>query len=325
MKRLPFILVGVACLTFAVTGCNTGKKQSGADSLSADSVNTFANMDNKDTLAVDSFGYAYANSDSTIQCTIYVDYPQGDDSLSQAVKAFIGEQLCSMYVPYSYGSDDNIEDKDNFVPIHKEYPRYQGSVLKGQKMIDYYGKGSVKFLKETMKDLKSHPGDDDDDDKISLCCNVEVRKITETPTYITYAMNTYTEMGGPHGSYTYYAMNISKLTNKPIEKCIDSTQTKAMQGILKKGIEQCYKENGETDFKISDIYSYLDPTGGKKGNQLIPLPASTPYIDKDSLCFTYQQYEIAPYSDGIISFNVALKDVLPYLRKEVKDLVVVRK
>lgn len=54
-------------------------------------------------------------------------------------------------------------------------------------------------------------------------------------------------------------MNISKLTNKPIEKCIDSTQTKAMQGILRKGIEQCYKENGETDFKISDIYSYLIP------------------------------------------------------------------
>ncbi len=315
MKRLPIFLLSAAALAFAATGCKNTPQKSGADSLATDSVDSLVNTD---TLVVDSFGYVYNNADSTIECVISVDYPRGDDSLSQAVKAFIGKELCNMYLPYSYGSDENLEDKDNFVPVHKEYPNYKGSVLKAQKMIDYYGKGSVKYMKETMKDL--HENVDNDDYRVNLCCSVSVRKAVETPTYITYYMNTYTEMGGPHGSYTWYAVNISKLTNKPIEKAIDSSKTKALQGILIKGIEQYYKEAGEEDFKISQLYTYLDPVG-EKPNKLIPLPVSTPYLEKDSLCFIYQQYEIAPYSDGLVSFNVALKDIKPYLRKEVQDLI----
>lgn len=318
MKRLPILLLGIAALTLAVAGCKNTSQKSGVDSVATDSFGSFSKVMSGDTLTVDSFGYVYHNSDSTIECVIAVDYPRGDDSLSQAVKAFIGKELCNMYLPYAYGSDENLDDKDNFVPIHKEYPSYTGSVLKGQKMIDYYGKGSVKYLKETMKDLKKDM--DDDGERINLCCSVSVRKAVETPTYITYYMNTYTEMGGPHGSYTWYAVNISKLTNKPIEKAIDASKTKALQGILRKGVEQYYKEAGEEDFKLSDLYSYLDPTGEKSTKQ-IPLPASTPYLEKDSLCFVYQQYEIAPYSDGLVSFNVALKDIKPYLRKEVQDLV----
>ncbi len=312
MKRLPIVLLSAAALTFAATGCKNTPQKSGTDSLSTDSVA------NTDTLVVDSFGYVYNNADSTIECVISVDYPRGDDSLSQAVKAFIGKELCDLYLPYGYGSDENLEEKDNFVPVHKEYPNYKGSVLDGQKMIDYYGKGSVKFMKETMKDLRETM--DEDDYRVNLCCSVSVRKAVETPTYITYYLNTYTEMGGPHGSYTWYAVNISKLTNKPIEKAIDSSKTKAIQSLLVKGIEQYFNEDGEGDFKISDLYTYLDPTEEKPVKQ-IPLPALTPYIEKDSLCFVYQQYEIAPYSAGLVSFNIALKDIKPYLRKEVLDLI----
>lgn len=154
MKRLPILLLGIAALTLAVAGCKNTSQKSGVDSVATDSFGSFSKVMSGDTLTVDSFGYVYHNSDSTIECVIAVDYPRGDDSLSQAVKAFIGKELCNMYLPYAYGSDENLDDKDNFVPIHKEYPSYTGSVLKGQKMIDYYGKGSVKYLKETMKDLK---------------------------------------------------------------------------------------------------------------------------------------------------------------------------
>ena len=305
MKRLPVILLGATALTFAMAGCKTSTQKSEGDSLATDTVDTLKTIEAPDTLVTDSFTYSYYNADSTVQSTIYVDYPQGEDSLSQAVKTFVGKQLGELYVPYSYSEE---------AEALKQYPRYKGSVLQGQKMVDYYGKGAAKYLKEQLDEMKSEY-------KEYMCSDVKIRKVAETSTYVTYAMSAYMAVGGAHGSYTSYDLNISKLTNKPIEKVIDSSQTRAVQKILQKGIESYFKECGEEDFQISSIYEYLDPTGEKGKNNLIPLPASTPYIEKDSLCFVYQQYEIAPYAAGLVSFNVALKDIKPYLRKEVQELV----
>ncbi len=306
MKKLPIMLLGTIALTFAVAGCKTSPQKQAADSLANDSVDSVVTDVAPDTLASKVFSYAYYNADSTLQSTISVDYPQGDDSLSQAVKAFIGKQLGALYVPYHFS-----EEAD----ARRDYPRYKGSVLQAQKMLDYYGKGAAKFLAAQQAEI---PGDD----KPHVCSDVKIRKVAETSTYLTYLMQSYDEVGGAHGSSTSYELNISKLTNKVIEKAIDSSQTRALQNILKKGIAQYFKECGDEDFKISSIYEYLDPIGEKGNNNLIPLPANTPYIENDSLCFVYQQYEIAPYAAGLVSFNVALKDIKPYLRKEVKDLIV---
>ena len=309
MKRLPVILLGTVALTFAMAGCKTSTQKSDGDSLATDTIDSLNHVNVPDTLATDSFTYAYYNADSTVQSIIYVDYPQGEDSLSQAVKAFIGKQLGELYVPYSYSEE---------AEALKQYPRYKGSVLQAQKMVDYYGKGAAKYLKEQQDEANNEASRED---KAYVCSDVKIRKVAETSTYVTYAMSAYEFVGGAHGSYTSYNLNISKLTNKPLEKVIDTSQTRAVQKILQKGIERYFKECGEEDFQISSIYEYLDPTGEKGKNNLIPLPASTPYIEKDSLCFVYQQYEIAPYAAGLVSFNVALKDIKPYLRKEVQELV----
>ncbi len=303
------ILLGTIALTFAMSGCKTSPQKPASDSLATDSVDSLAPAEvaTPDTLVINKVAYTYHNADSTIQSTVLVDYPQGDDSLSQAVKAFIGKQLGELYVPYHYAEEEE---------ALKDYPRYKGSVLQAREMVDYYGKGAAKFLAEQQK-LIPVGGE-----KPSVCSDVKISKAAETSTYLTYLMNAYYEVGGAHGSYTCYYLNISKLTHKPIEKAIDSSKTRALQNILKKGIAQYFKECGEEDFDISSIYEYLDPIGEKGSNNLIPLPASTPYIENDSLCFVYQQYEIAPYAAGLVSFNVALKDIKPYLRKEVRDLIV---
>ena len=303
MKRCPVILLGLMALSCAVVGCKTSPQKQDADSLANDSVDSLAAA--QDTMVTDSFGYVYYNADSTVHSTISVDYPRGDDSLSQAVRTFIAKQLLELYVPY------NNEDLDS--ASLKTYPRYKGSLCKAQKMIDFYGKGAAKFLKAQRKEYQG-------DDNPGFCSEVNIRKTAETATYVTYAMNGYYEGGGAHGSYTWYSINISKLTLKPILKAIDSSKTRALQKILQNGVAQYFE--GEEDFNLSSVYEYLDPMGEKGGKNLIPLPAYTPYIEGDSLCFVYQQYEIAPYSEGLVSFDVALKDIKPYLRKEVKDLIV---
>lgn len=307
MRRLPVISLGLVALTLAMAGCKTSPQKQGADTLANDSVDSLpAVKPVADTLAVDSFTYAYYNADSTVQSTVYVECPTGGDSLSQAVRAFVAKQLGELYVPYSYSEDESIT---------KNYPRYKGSVDQVQKLVDYYGKGAKLYLTDVQKESMV------DGEGPGVCSNVKIRKVAETSTYLTYQMSAYYQVGGAHGSSFSNHVNISKLTNKPIEKTIDSCKTRALQKILKKGVEHYFKECGDEDFKISSIYEYLAPTGEKGKNNLIPLPASTPYLEKDSLCFVYQQYEIAPYAAGLVSFNVALKDIKPYLRQEVRDLL----
>ena len=307
MRRLPVISLGLVALTLAMAGCKTSPQKQGADTLANDSVDSLpAVKPVADTLVVDSFTYAYYNADSTVQSTVYVECPTGGDSLSQAVRAFVAKQLGELYVPYSYSEDESIT---------KNYPRYKGSVDQVQKLVDYYGKGAKLYLTDVQKESMV------DSEGPGVCSNVKIRKVAETSTYLTYQMSAYYQVGGAHGSSFSNHVNISKLTNKPIEKTIDSSKTRALQKILKKGVEHYFKECGDEDFKISSIYEYLAPTGEKGKNNLIPLPASTPYLEKDSLCFVYQQYEIAPYAAGLVSFNVALKDIKPYLRQEVRDLL----
>ncbi len=303
MKRLPAILLGMIALAIVVASCKTSTQKSMVDSVVKES-NALASV--QDTLATERFCFVCYSADSTVQSTICVDYPRGNDSLSQTVKAFIGKQLGNLYVPYHF-SEEKVALRD--------YPRYEGSVLLAQKMIDYYGKGAARFLAAQQREF---PGSD----KPHVCSDVKISKVAETSTYVTYQMKAYDEVGGAHGSFTSYHLNISKLTNKPIEMTIDSCLTRALQQILQKGVEHYFKECGDEDFKISSIYEYLDLLGTNGSYHLIPLPTNTPYIEGDSLCFVYQQYEIAPYAAGLVSFNVALKDIKPYVRQEVKDLIV---
>lgn len=295
MKRLPFILLGIVALMLAATGCKNSSQKPASDSTAHDTLYTPSG----DTLVVDSLGYETYNADSTIHSSVSIDFPRGNDSFSKAVKECIGRELAKLYVPFVYDGKESL----------KSYPRYKGDVKQGQNMVDYYGKGAVKYLAVCQKEMGG-------DGLPQVCSEMEIKKIAETSTYVTYLLKTYCEVGGPHGDYIFYCINISKFTNKPIDKSIDESKTRALQKILLKGLRQYFEGDEE---EIAEVRSYLH--FDEDNNGIIPLPSTAPYLDKDSLCFLYQQEEIAPHAAGVIEFAVAYKDIKPYLRQEVKDLV----
>ena len=53
----------------------------------------------------------------------------------------------------------------------------------------------------------------------------------------------------------------------------------------------------------------------------LPLPGNSPYLSDTGMVFLYTQYEIAPYSSGIITFEIPFKDIRPFLTKEAKELI----
>jgi len=89
--------------------------------------------------------------------------------------------------------------------------------------------------------------------------------------------------------------------------------------MIRRGIVNYFHDCGETDANVSNINDYLMLPEESKG--MIPLPVNTPHVDKDSVSFIYQQYEIASYAVGLVNFKVALKDIKPYLTKEGKAMV----
>lgn len=58
----------------------------------------------------------------------------------------------------------------------------------------------------------------------------------------------------------------------------------------------------------------------KKGVTLVPMPETPPYIIEDKIVFLYQQYEIAPYVADKPEARIPIKELMPYLSAEFKQV-----
>lgn len=299
MKRLSFFAVALAAVAFAATGCkNSGNTQT-ADTLSADSVDSIETAVAPDTLVVRRVVFE-EKRDSAAECSFRIDVPTGSDEFSQVVRDFI-------LADFRPGNSSQTSGGNNTVCTFEET----------RQIIKSCGKRSLESMAEEYNAIAA----DRQEGGYSvppMSDSHEMYKVAETSKYVTYLIKGYTYMGGVHGSSFGNSVNISKVSRKPITQSIVSGKLKALQPILRKGVVRYMRECGMTEVNNINLNDYLLLSDESKG--LIPLPANAPYVDKDSLCFIYQQYEIAPYAMGLVSFNVSLKEIKPFLTKEVRDI-----
>lgn len=134
-------------------------------------------------------------------------------------------------------------------------------------------------------------------------CTVEVHiTVTSSQTYCYY--------GGAHGGVSGTGpITFLKSSGQKVDHFISPDAAKAMQPLLRKGLLRYYADCDEplTDTQLSERLQ-IEGT-------IIPLPRHSAYPNAtaDSLIFTYQQYEIACYADGMPSFTIAISDLAPYL------------
>ncbi len=250
--------------------------------------------------------YTYATKqDTTIECSAEVDFPRQNNALAKGVKEFIAKEFASLYLPY------NNEDP---VPT-AEYPLFQGSVDQPDALVKHYTDGTKRYFASLQKGMVEEgvePGW-----MPHFLSEVKVKKHEETSAYVTYGVSHNTYLGGAHGSYLYTETTLSKRSCRPLAQTVDTTKVMQMQDLLRKGVISYLKEGGvenvETDYKS---YLFLPEDGH------FPLPAFTPALTKEGVTFVYQQYEIASYAVGLVSFTVPYADIMPYLCDEAKALVV---
>lgn len=299
--RKTFYLTG-STLLLAVMLCSSNSCKQSAQPVSP-AADTVAVTTESDTLVTSPAFIYTTKKDSTIDCSFEVDYPQQTDSLAQGVKQFIAKELASVYVPYTASED-----------APKGYPLYKGSLDQCDALVKHYAEGSKRFFVAEQKETMSETTDREWIPRYH--CDVKVKKVEETAGYVTYGTGSEVYLGGAHGSYFYQETNISKRTHRALSQTIDTTKVRALQPLLRQGVisylKDCGVENAEKDYKS---HLFLPDDGH------IPLPACTPTLKKSGVEFTYQQYEIASYAVGLVTFVVPYDKIKPYLCKEALEVL----
>lgn len=248
-------------------------------------------------LETDSISYIN-DKDSLLSCEIIVDYPSSNDSFSLAVADYINKELAASCRLVAFDNSVNV--------------LYKGELKDGgRKMIEHYGREMSKYLGDFV-------GDDEEMGfySLSVSCDVSIRKVDDTPRYVTYETNSYSYAGGAHGSSTITNVNILKPSGKVLEYVVDTLRLEEMQPLLRQGVLSYLNdiEWDETTDETLDENLFIE-------NGIIPLPSVSPYLTSEGLCFVYQQYEIACYAMGMISFTLPYSEVKPFMTPEALQLI----
>lgn len=294
MKKIHLTLLFAALAILTTSSKCGGNTQPATEQSQTDS----AAAEQPGCLVFDSVEFHVSNTDSTYTCDIIVDAPRGNDSLALAIRRCLSDVLTDL--AFSNDVPDKATPKD----------KYKGSFDDAQAMVNFYGKANEKALLAEMRELYEV-----NSQHAPYAYDASIRKTEETDKYITFQGIAYTYLGGAHGFSIYNVFNILKPSGRLLTETIDTTKTKALQPILRKGIARYLNQNGETASEET-VTSYLFVD-----NDFIPLPAIAPYLTADGLRFVYGQYEIGPYALGAVEFTVPYADIKPYLTKETLEII----
>lgn len=284
--RFTLVAAGMALMAFA--GCTSRVAKSGTAAAEQDSVQQTA------AFATDSIAFC-EQKDSTLKCSVVVDYPSGDDSLSVGVRRYVAGELARLFLP-------TMQEEDEPAAVFK------GAKEDGKALVDFYGKLNFGYLKSQYNELK-------DLGIAGLSYDLSIRKTGETDRYLTYETSCYVFLGGAHGSAVCYPVNIVRSTGRVLVATVDTLKQKALQPILRRGVKEYISKAENRKIKDRDLQNMLFVEHG-----IIPLPTTMPVLTPEGLRFVYQQYEIGPYALGMVEFTVPYADVKSCLTKEAAEL-----
>lgn len=245
-------------------------------------------------LSTDSITKRASTPDSMAVAVAVVDYPQfGKADVSDSVKSYINATLHSLFV------DCNPDGSR-----HKSYPLYEGDFSNGEAMVDFY----VNAYKNELAAMNTEK-------RIGYEHYVEIRKLCDTAGFTTYESTDYNYLGGAHGITTIIATTFDKANGQRIENPIDTTKVAELQKFFRSGLVSYFnKRDGKISEKDLKDRLFVE-------SDTIPFPQYSPTLMPDGVRFIYQQYEIAPYSEGQPSFTIPYKDIESFLSGDAKNVV----
>ena len=281
------LLISMACLG----SCKAGKKEAAETN-----VQTESSIAEKQVLTTDSIKFSEAGKG--YECKMTIDFPKGEGKLEEGIRDFLLTALSDMN-----GCDSPDKPK----------AEYKGDKKDGKAMVSFFGKQQSERLKKEYNSILEYR--EGEDTPAPLSFEGSIRLEDNATKYVTYDIASYVYLGGAHGSSMSRKVNIIKETGRVLETSVDTTKTKELQPLLRRGVIDYFKECGEeiSDDNLNDML-FVD-------NGIIPLPACTPALTGQGLKFIYQQYEIGPYALGMVSFTVSYDKIKKFMTEEAAKLI----
>lgn len=288
MMKPTKIFILSAGLAVMLGGCGQRGAQTGSAEVN-DSTATAASGDsienaNENIVSVETV--KYEKSDSTAEVSILVQWPmEGNKVLVDSLRHHIANLL--------------------------------ESEIDGPKAIETYGESLFESLSEDWHSIYDEMEPEARMGAFSKTHDITV--LAETDRYITYHYQTYMYGGGAHGYTTGVGFTFRKSDGRQIPLLTD-TESPQLASLIKEGVRGFFSGDAEKPYTDEELLEFLFAEEVSALNH-IPLPANPPYLTKTGLVMLYTQYEIAPYSSGIISFEIPFDKIRPFLTPEAKALI----
>ena len=147
----------------------------------------------------------------------------------------------------------------------------------------------------------------------------EITLEAQTNHYVTCFYRQHEYQGGIHGYTTDVGFTFRKSDGKQI-KLLENTDSPELAKLVKEGIKSFFAGGPDKTMSDEEVLEFLFASEVEELDN-IPLPLNNPYLSDTGVVFLYTQYEIAPYSSGIITFEIPFAKILPFLTKEAKDMI----
>ena len=203
--------------------------------------------------------------------------------------------------PVSGGNKMLIDSIRSYIQVVCQAP------FKDQKSFRDYAQTEFNLLSEAWQETY----DGEEEAGAAFWKTISITKLAETSRYVTYFCFLTDFAGGIHGFASRFGCTFRKSDGKviPLLAVTDSPQ---LDALIKKGL-MSYFEVTTDEALANELF------GDDVDN--LPLPGEDPYLSDTGIVFTYSQYEIAPYSAGIITFEIPFNDIRPFLTPEAQEMI----
>ena len=287
MKSL-FMTIMMAAALFSAFGHRASTEATAdADSLSTDSAKVEAPDSSELKSLIEVETYKFEKSDSTAEVSVLVQWPtKGEKVIVDSLRKHICDLL----------GDDFID---------------------GSKAIQKYGQA---LFESQQEDWHSVYDEMEPDERMGAFSKThDITLLTQNKNYVTYFYRTFSYGGGAHGYTTEVGFTFRKSDGKQIP-LLKNTNSRKLAKLIKEGVRRHFSERPDKPLSDQELLEYLFAEEVSSLNNL-PLPGNPPYLSDTGMVFLYTQYEIAPYSSGIITFEIPFKDIEPFMTDEAKAMI----
>lgn len=218
-------------------------------------------------------------SGMTYDVKISGSYPEADSPLAENVREWIG----------SLFNDAN----------HEAEPGADGQVF-----VDQEGQRLVELSRLDLTDISEYGPS-----STSYEFSTEFMPVFNSGSLLTMISQSYSYMGGAHGSTVVTGRSFDTETGAPLDasKIFRRGTEAEVLDLVKNALnEQYFTPDGASGYTSLEEALLIDPAA-------MELPSSAPYFTENGLTFIYQQYEIAPYASGMPHCTLTFEELKPYL------------